>query len=356
MSGRWAEFKARGVIIPHPESVWVAPDVCVDQIAPGVQLLPGTRLEGKDTWLGPGCRIGTEGPAMVRQSVLEGDVTIASGFCDGSLLLKGASLGPNAHIRPGCILEEQASTAHSVGLKHTVLFPFATLGSLINFCDCLLAGGTSRKNHSEVGSGFVHFNFTPQGDKATPSLFGDVVEGVFLRQPPIFLGGQGGAVGPVSVAYGTILAAGSILRKSVDEPGLLVRTSNPAKDLQLPYDVSRSSSPSLKLELNRKYLGQLAALRAWYDQIRSRFFRAPCIAAFASRLIQDMISERQKRVVDFHRINHLEYIPENWVIPEPTPAPVIPRIEEPDYHAWLDALPESDRIRQQNWLRECASS
>jgi len=30
-------------------------------------------------------------------------------------------------------------------------------------------------------------------------LFGDVPRGVMLNQPPIFLGGQGGAVGPIRV-------------------------------------------------------------------------------------------------------------------------------------------------------------
>ena len=38
-------------------------------------------------------------------------------------------------------------------------------------------------------SGFIHFNFTPwgkNGDKATPSLVGNVTEGVFLDQKRIF--------------------------------------------------------------------------------------------------------------------------------------------------------------------------
>ena len=106
-------------------------------------------------------------------------------------------MGPGAQVREGCLLEEEANGAHCVGLKQTILFPFVTLGSLINFCDCLMAGGTSRKDHSEVGSSYIHFNFTPDGDKTTASLFGDVPRGVMLDQPPIFLGGQGGAVGPV---------------------------------------------------------------------------------------------------------------------------------------------------------------
>jgi len=102
-----------------------------------------------------------------------------------------------------------------VGLKQTILFPFVTLGSLVNFCDCLMAGGTSKKDHSEVGSSYIHFNYTPEQDKATPSLIGDVPQGVMVNRPPIFLGGQGGAVGPVRIGYGTVVKAGTILRKDV---------------------------------------------------------------------------------------------------------------------------------------------
>ena len=101
-------------------------------------------------------------------------------------------------------------------------FRSSPLGSLVNFCDCLMAGGASPSDHSEVGSSYIHFNFTPAGDKSTPSSFGDVPQGVMLDQPAIFLGGQGGAVGPIRVAYGTVIAAGSVLREDVLEEGQLI--------------------------------------------------------------------------------------------------------------------------------------
>jgi len=116
-------------------------------------------------------------------------------------------MGSGSHVRDGTILEEQASVAHTVALKQTILFPFVTLGSLINFCDCFMSGGTDRKNHSEVGSSYIHFNFTPNQDKATASLIGDVPNGVMLNKNPIFLGGQGGLIGPCRLTFGTIIAA-----------------------------------------------------------------------------------------------------------------------------------------------------
>lgn len=53
------------------------------------------------------------------------------------------------------------------------------------------------------------------GDKATPSLIGTVTEGVFLDQPRIFLGGLSGIVGPSSIGFGTMTAAGQVIRKPV---------------------------------------------------------------------------------------------------------------------------------------------
>jgi hypothetical protein len=43
----------------------------------------------------------------------------------------------------------------------------------------------NRKDHSEVGSSYIHFNYTPNQDKASASLLGDVPRGVMLREPPM---------------------------------------------------------------------------------------------------------------------------------------------------------------------------
>src|SRR4051812_48146350 len=185
-AARVEALRARGVQILDPGQTFVDEDVDPARIHPTATLYPGTRLHGRRTFLGAGAAVGVEGPATLADSVLGEGASIASGYAKGTVLLRGAKLGGSGHCREGTILEEEASTAHAVGLKQTILLPFVTLGSLINFCDLLMAGGTSRDDHSEVGSGFIHFNFTPwgrHGDKATPSLIGDVVHGVLLDQP-----------------------------------------------------------------------------------------------------------------------------------------------------------------------------
>ena len=74
------------------------------------------------------------------------------------------------------------------------------------FC-CMAAKARTRPEFSEVGSGTVHFNFTPRGDKATGSCFGNVREGVLLNQPRLFLGGNASLIGPMQAAFGALTPA-----------------------------------------------------------------------------------------------------------------------------------------------------
>jgi hypothetical protein len=178
--------------------------------------------------------------------------------------------GANAHVRSGTILEEQANAAHTVGLKQTVLFPFVTLGSLINFCDCFMAGGTSRKDHSEVGSSFVHFNYTPWQEKATASMMGNVHQGVMLDQPPIFLGGQGGLVGPVRIGFGCLTGAGSIVRTDEERPNRMILAAG-TRSVSIPRRPGVRTGAARIFNHNIRYLAGLTALKAWYARVRPLF-------------------------------------------------------------------------------------
>lgn len=257
----------KGVCIPQPAAVDIAAEIDVSRIASGVMLHPGTRLRGEGTSIGPGCEIGGEAPVTIENCQLNRNVRLAGGFFSGATFMDGANLGSGAHIRPGTLFEEEANGAHTVGLKQTILLPFVTLGSLINFCDILMAGGTSRKNHSEVGSSYIHFNFTPHQDKATPSLVGDVPQGVFLDQSPIFLGGQGGLAGPTRIAYGTVIAAGYVARKDVLDAGMLHIPQMP-KSTTISYPTGIYRRIGRVVKNNLIYIGNILALKAWYEQVR----------------------------------------------------------------------------------------
>lgn len=262
----------KGVKIYSPENITIGEDVSVDGISGDrVVIHSGCKIYGSTTLIMAGCEIGYEGPVTIENCQLGPNVQLKGGFFSQSTFLEKVSLGSGAHIRAGCLLEEEAKGAHTVGLKQTILFPFVILGSLINFCDCLMAGGTDKKNHSEVGSSYIHFNYTPDQDKATPSLIGDVPKGVMLNQKPIFLGGQGGLVGPLRIGYGTVIASGTIYRKDFLKGDRLLFSGSNVKKQQPIYPGLYTGIKRI-IGNNINYIANIIALRRWYIDVRSLFF------------------------------------------------------------------------------------
>jgi UDP-N-acetylglucosamine/UDP-N-acetylgalactosamine diphosphorylase len=289
----------KGVTISNPETVYIGEEVDINRISGrGVVIYPGCKIFGSSTLILRNSKIGFEGPVTVDNCFIGPEVDLKGGFFKQAVFLKNSSMGSGAHVREGTILEENASGAHTVGLKQTILFPFVTLGSLINFCDCFMSGGTSRKDHSEVGSSYIHFNYTPNQDKATPSLIGDVPRGVMLDQRPVFLGGQGGIVGPCRLGFGTVIAAGSICRTDeIRENRLIVQGG--VKSVNIPFSPGRYQNNKKILRNNIIYIANLIALREWYLHVRSMCISDDFPDALLSGLKENIdlaLDERVKRL------------------------------------------------------------
>ncbi|PKN52868.1 MAG: hypothetical protein CVU55_06510 [Deltaproteobacteria bacterium HGW-Deltaproteobacteria-13] len=282
-----------------PFSVEIGDEVNPERISGSLIIYGAVRIGGKDTSIGRNVKLGYEAPVTLMDCQLGPDVELRGGYFANSVFLNKAAMGSNAQVRSGCLLEEESGGNHTIGLKQTILFPFVQLGSLVNFCDCLMAGGTSRKNHSEVGSSYIHFNYTPQQDKATSSLIGDVPRGVMLREPPVFLGGQGGLVGPAKIDYGTVIPAGIICRQDCT-----------AGEMPAPSPVSSSRSkiffPGVYGDVNRKvrnnieYVANLLALKQWYRHVRRNFFTGEkdgeALYTGACDILDGAIAERLKQL------------------------------------------------------------
>lgn len=294
----------KGVTIHSPESIHVDREIDYNRISgDGVTLHNGCKLLGGQTLICDGAEIGIEGPATLKNCFVGPNVQLKGGYFEDAVFLEGSSAGSGSHVRAGTILEEEASIAHTVGVKQTILFPFVTLGSLINFCDCLMAGGTSRKNHSEVGSSYIHFNYTPNQDKATPSLMGDVPRGVMLNQFPIFLGGQGGLVGPCHIAFGTIVAAGSICRKDqIDENHLVIE--GPPRSARIPFKPGSFRNLKRIMGHNLTYIGSLYALKQWYRLIRRQFVGKRFPEPLLDGLIRTLNKGIDERIKQLNRLKN----------------------------------------------------
>jgi UDP-N-acetylglucosamine/UDP-N-acetylgalactosamine diphosphorylase len=364
----------KGVTILHPESTWIDDTVNVDRISESAVIHPGCRISGSETSIGSDCVLGEEAPTTIDNCQLASSVRLKGGFFSESVFLDGASMASSAHVRPGTILEEQATCGHAVGLKQTVLLPFVTLGSLINFCDCLMSGGTDRLNHSEVGSSFVHFNFTPYQDKATASLFGSIPEGVMLDQQPVFLGGQAGAVGPVKLAHGCTLAAGSILRKDCTDSGTLIIETGPSPT-RIPTPGPGKRNYRRIVATGLEYIGSIAALKEWYLRVRKPISEgnaateACCTGAV--RCLDMILAERIRRLSDvLAGTNTLEEDLERFRTMTPALADsIVAAIETAsgardeflgcagdlstvsDYLAFIKGMPDDSRLKGTEWLK-----
>ncbi len=303
----------KGVILPDALNIYIGREVDLERISGNdVVIHPGCRIQGGKTLIMDGARLGREGPVTIEDCQLGPKVELKGGYFRKSVFHKGSNMASGAHVRDACILEEEASCAHAVGLKHTILFPFVTLGSLINFCDCLMAGGTSRKDHSEVGSSYIHFNFTPNQDKATASLLGDVPCGVMLDQQPIFLGGQGGLVGPSVIGYGTVMAAGVIFRGDFAEGHKIITgTQNiPARKEFVPGLLLMMKD---KVRNNIVYIANLIALKAWYSHVRSLFAGSvPLDIALLEGAIEKLDMAITERVTRLEGL--IDKIPESLIL------------------------------------------
>ena len=131
----------KGVAIPAPQSIEIGDEVIPDRISgDGVVIHAGCKIFGASTLILQGSELGYEGPVTVTDCQIGPNVQLKGGYFDGAVFLNEASAGSGSQIREGTIFEEQANAAHTVGLKQTILFPFVTLGSLINFCDCFMSG------------------------------------------------------------------------------------------------------------------------------------------------------------------------------------------------------------------------
>ncbi len=306
----------KGVKFSNPETIEISDEVDIERISGnGVRIYSGCRIFGRNTYISHNARLGYEGPLVVDNCQMGPSVDLKGGFLKDAVFLENTSMGNGAYVRGGTILEENASCAHTVGLKQTILFPFVTLGSLINFCDCFMSGGTGKKNHSEIGSSYVHFNFTPNQDKATPSLIGDVPRGVMLNQLPVFLGGQGGLVGPCRLGFGIVIAAGSVWRKDELRNSRLLMAGK-TEELNLPYFSGAQISYKRIIKNNIIYIANLIALSRWYADIRSMFvsedFPEPLLYGLKKNISVAVLERIEKLEIFFCKIREITGLSLNW--------------------------------------------
>ena len=314
-------LSARGVNLPVPEHVAIGREVPLEQIAAGAALHPFCRINGADTHIGPRAQIGAAGAATLIDSQVGSGAIIGN---LGPVTLKRVAAGPGTvlgcgvaedavflgkevddpafttgygfRVRKGSLYEEDANSAQHTDTKMTILLPWATLGSNLNWCDVLVAGGVGPGlgQFSEVGSGAVHFNFTPRGDKATASLLGNVTAGVFLDCPRLFLGGNTSLVGPCEADFGAVTGAGGRYGGRL-AAGLNAPLPPPAPEAR-DFDLEIYGAVKRLVASQVRYIAQLSALAAWYASVRAPLAQGDpertALYARGAKIVAQNIAER----------------------------------------------------------------
>ena len=108
-----------------------------------------------------------------------------------------------------------------------------------------------------------------------------------LYQTPIFLGGQGGLVGPCRLEFGTITAAGTICSKDQLQPGHLI-FERKVKSGNIPFTFGIYFGIKKIVVNNIIYIANLMALEQWYNHVRAQFisndFPKPLLDALKEKL------------------------------------------------------------------------
>jgi hypothetical protein len=63
-------LEAKGVSIVDPRQIYLDEAIDESRICRGAVLYPGTRLVGARTFVGPGARVGIEGPAVLENTII----------------------------------------------------------------------------------------------------------------------------------------------------------------------------------------------------------------------------------------------------------------------------------------------
>ncbi len=293
--GRVEKLIANGMSILAPESVIVGEEVKLENLEAGVVIGPGTKILGAETMIGAGTEI--QGAAIIKNSLIGRNCSLAAGEYADSVLLDGCSTVGWARVRGHSAWEEGSNSAHNCDTKTTVLGYKITLGSLINFCNVLMLGGTSPRLEvgAEVGSGTINFNFLPFGPTVgaliKPSTVVGSMESPFLvcdGAPTryAFVGGHCSFIAPVVIGLGTVVAAKSRINPGIYGDDKLIGGGNIEKPVVL--DVSKVrilKDMTPKYEILIRQMAIATAFQKWFA-LRVAWARRNKLDEFEIRLIE----------------------------------------------------------------------
>ncbi len=226
-----AAHQRAGVTVIDPASTWIDVGVTIGRdtvIAPGTQLLGGTRIGGQ-------CRIG---PDSTLTDVEVGDgATVVRTHGSQAAIGAGAEVGPFSYLRPGTRLGDGGKLGAFVETKNSVI------GAGTKVPHLTYVGDADIGEHSNIGASSVFVNY----------------DGVTKRRTTVGSHVRTGSdtmfVAPVTVGDGAYTGAGTVLRDDVP-PGALAVSAGSQRIIEDWVLENRPDSESAKAAARAEADGQ----------------------------------------------------------------------------------------------------
>lgn len=165
---------------------------------------PSIHLVGETT-IGEGCVI--QGASRIVDSTIADGATIDSSVVEKSVVGSGVTMGPYAHLRPNCVLEENVHIGNFVEVKNSHIGKGTKAGHLAYIGD----GDVGENVNISCGVIFCNYN----GKEKFRTTIGDNA----------FIGSNVNLVAPIAIGEGAFIAAGSTVSKNVEDGSLAVERS-----------------------------------------------------------------------------------------------------------------------------------
>jgi bifunctional UDP-N-acetylglucosamine pyrophosphorylase/glucosamine-1-phosphate N-acetyltransferase len=190
------EWMRAGVSMTDPSRTYIDATV---ELAPDVQLLPGTILEGR-TSVGAGSVIGPD--SRLVDTIVGEDVVITSSVTRDAEVGDGCTVGPFAHLRPGTRLGRGAKIGNFVETKN------AEVGEGAKANHLAYVGDAEVGPRSNIGAGTITANYDGRNKHRT-KIGADVK-----------IGSNTVLVAPVEVGDGATTGAGAVVNRDVPPDAL----------------------------------------------------------------------------------------------------------------------------------------
>lgn len=195
------ELMEKGAILIDPSTVYAEEDVKVGR---DTVIYPGAILQGK-TVIGENCQI--LGTTRIIDSTLGDNIKIESSVIEESILEKGVTVGPFAHLRPKSHLKEKVHIGNFVEVKKSTLEKGVKAGHLTYLGDAQIGEDTN------IGAGTITCNY--DGKNKFKTVIGK----------NSFIGSDSMLVAPVVIGENALVGAGSVITKDVPDNSLAVSRS-----------------------------------------------------------------------------------------------------------------------------------